>query len=89
MGLSLTPSLSPDAAKTDHVRVIIGIRAACKEREGGERTTPRFDSSQVQFHTDREGWNPKLREERARARAVEWNDGSRRHAEDALILADK
>ena len=54
-----------------------------------ERTTLRFDSSQVQFHTDREGWNPKLREERARARAVEWNDGSRRHAEDALILADK
>ena len=27
--------LSPDAAKTDHVRVIIGIRAACKVREGG------------------------------------------------------
>ena len=42
--------LSPDAAKTDHVRVIIGIRAACKEREGA---TLRFDSSRVQFHTDR------------------------------------
>ena len=31
--LSLSLSPSADAAKTDHVRVIIGIRAACKEME--------------------------------------------------------
>ena len=35
--------LSPDAAKTDHVRVIIGIRAACKVRRG--RSTLGFNST--------------------------------------------
>ena len=30
---SRLPPPSADAAKTDHVRVIIGIRAACKEME--------------------------------------------------------
>ena len=38
--------LSPDAAKTDHVRVIIGIRAACKEGGRARRvlTPPKLRS---------------------------------------------